>query len=360
MMKYIFSNFIGYKRSQIWGLVWLSLFNSITVLSQDIHFSQLTETQMFFNPASAGASPSDQRVALVYRNQWASISSSPFVTYGMSYDFSIKKRRWRDKHFGIGTVLFKDVAGDLNLSSFKGALLVSYHKRVSSNSYLSGGINLGVRQSSIDFGNAQWGNQYDGYGNNSNMASNEVFQNQSFTRFDAGVGVIWTMATRNSTISSNNAKYLRIGLSAYHLNQSNQSFSNLDTEKGGMTFRAYLMSSIGIYNTNYAIRPVFHYQRKFNNQEAMVGLMARARIKGRSHYTGYIKRFDLIFGGYYRFLYESLIPTLQMNFNSFTFGISYDVNISGLAMASRNRGGIEFMLKYAPLPKPNSSNFPRF
>ncbi|HIP36225.1 MAG TPA: type IX secretion system membrane protein PorP/SprF, partial [Crocinitomix sp.] len=80
----------------------------------------------------------------------------------------------------------------------------------------------------------------------------------------------------------------------------------------------------------------------------------------RSHYTGYIKRFDLIFGGYYRFLYESLIPTLQMNFNSFTFGISYDVNISGLAMASRNRGGIEFMLKYAPLPKPNSSNFPRF
>jgi len=43
-----------------------------------------------------------------------------------------------------------------------------------------------------------------------------------------------------------------------------------------------------------------------------------------------------------------------MELGSFTFGVSYDINVSGLTVASSGRGGIEFSLKFVN-PNPYGS-----
>jgi len=53
-------------------------------------------------------------------------------------------------------------------------------------------------------------------------------------------------------------------------------------------------------------------------------------------------------GSWLRFsnLTDAIIPYVGLDFNSFTLGLSYDVNISSLKTASQSMGGIEISLIY--------------
>ena len=43
---------------------------------------------------------------------------------------------------------------------------------------------------------------------------------------------------------------------------------------------------------------------------------------------------------------DAFYTTLLLNFASFSLGVSYDLNMSGLALASEGRGGMEMLLRY--------------
>ena len=43
---------------------------------------------------------------------------------------------------------------------------------------------------------------------------------------------------------------------------------------------------------------------------------------------------------------DAIIPVIQLELSKFTVGMSYDVNISKLAVASQARGGFELTLSY--------------
>jgi hypothetical protein len=60
-------------------------------------------------------------------------------------------------------------------------------------------------------------------------------------------------------------------------------------------------------------------------------------------------------GMYYRYK-DALIPVVKMDYYPFSMAFSYDINVSSLAVASRNRGGFEISLSYiAFVNKDNSS-----
>ena len=61
---------------------------------------------------------------------------------------------------------------------------------------------------------------------------------------------------------------------------------------------------------------------------------------------------SLALGGYYRFG-DAVIPTLEVQWSSFSIGFSYDVNLSHLTAASSGQGGFEVGLKYVSLGSPN-------
>ena len=78
--------------------------------------------------------------------------------------------------------------------------------------------------------------------------------------------------------------------------------------------------------------------------------MVRYRIKEGSKYTGFIKESAISFGGYYR-AGDALIPAFMLEIANFAVGISYDINVSGLKVATGSKGGIEISLRYL---NPNS------
>ncbi len=47
---------------------------------------------------------------------------------------------------------------------------------------------------------------------------------------------------------------------------------------------------------------------------------------------------------------DALIPYVGLEYSSFRFGLTYDINISDLKTASQSRGGVEISLIYVAKP----------
>jgi hypothetical protein len=43
---------------------------------------------------------------------------------------------------------------------------------------------------------------------------------------------------------------------------------------------------------------------------------------------------------------DAFYTTLFLNFSEFSLGLSYDLNMSGLSLATNGRGGMEMLLRY--------------
>ncbi len=339
-------------------LVGLAIISAVAT-AQDIHFSQLAHTPLYLSPAAAGASPADFRVSLHERSQWKSIGS-PYQTFGVALDGKLSKKSWRTRHFGVGLVLFNDKARSLKVNRFQGDLQLAFHQKLSLNSYLSAGILVGISQNSMDFSGAQWDNQYDGTGFNSSLSSGEVAVYKPFINVDAAAGLMYSYGTGAKTISSHNSKSFQIGASAYHLSKPKLSFYSTPKESYYMRFVVHGNGLFGINNTSWAVRPAFVYERKGKEQELVFGSLFRYQIKEKSHYTGFVNQFDFSFGAYYRCWSDAIIPMVYLDLANFGLGVSYDINVSKLATASRFRGGVEISLKFVtPNPyKPATSSFP--
>ena len=90
--------------------------------------------------------------------------------------------------------------------------------------------------------------------------------------------------------------------------------------------------------------------------------MVRYQIIEGSKYTGNIKETALSLGGYYR-NGDSFIPTILIEVANYALGISYDINVSGLAAVSKGRGGVEIALRFInpnPLKSSRSGSGPSF
>ena len=71
----------------------------------DPHFSQYYMHPHYLNPATTGVMGGDQRVATVFRNQWADITNA-FSTKGITADLATNK----NMNFGINVL--SQTAGD--------------------------------------------------------------------------------------------------------------------------------------------------------------------------------------------------------------------------------------------------------
>ena len=83
----------------------------INAWTQDIHWSQFNDNQLFQNPANAGNFYGDLRLIGNFKDQWRSVTV-PFSTFSFSIDKNIKK-------LGIGLLAFHDQVGDGKLSTIE-------------------------------------------------------------------------------------------------------------------------------------------------------------------------------------------------------------------------------------------------
>jgi len=310
--------------------------------SQDIHFSQFDMTPLLINPAQAG-SQTNLRAILNYKNQWSSVAD-PYRTYNFSFDLSLKKKKNVTGFSALGINLFSDKAGDASMGTFQGSLVYAYHVYLSDKSTLGGGLYGAFGQRSVNFGQLQWGSQYDGMSYNANLPSGELTGSDKFTYLDLGGGVHWKWSKNERYMTGNDQRTFNAGVAIFHLNSPKYSFYDTG-EKLHMKEVIYGNALIGISNTNFSVVPGFFYCKQGKANELFFGTMFRFQLKESAKITGFVKGSSISAGVFYRNK-DAIVTSLMYEFAQYAVGMSYDVNLSGLKTASSGLGGLEISLRF--------------
>lgn len=300
--------------------------------AQDIHFSQFYESTILRNPALTGIFHDDYKLSLQYRNQWSSISK-PFVTGQLSFETKIPVTQDGKDFFSAGILAYYDKAGSIEMKTLSVYPSVSFNKSLGdqNNSLLSVGFTGGYLQRSFDPAKMTVNNQYQNGAFDPYSPTNENIPRTNVNYWDVGAGV---------SFSSGAGEYSQIsyflGVSGYHFSKPKTSFYNNELIRlqmrwnvnGGLTYRM---------NENWGLMMQGNYSSQGKYTEVIIGGLLNWK-KPTERLSDPLFIFYL--GAFYR-VKDAVIPVLKMDYMRYSFGFSYDLNVSGLKAATNMRGGYE-------------------
>jgi type IX secretion system PorP/SprF family membrane protein len=318
--------------------------------AQDVHFTQFDMTPMIINPAFTGMFDGQVRVSGIYRTQWASVTV-PYVTYGAGVDLPLFIERNGD-YLAAGLQVYKDQAGDGNLSNFTGLASIAYHKffgNISNYSSDHGGSDLavglqaGYSQESIDLSKLYFGDEF----------NNGTFVQGSSHEYLVGLGNSVNYYIVNAGISfsqaaSNTFSYT-LGAAANNLNEPNNSLEKKFTSTTDLDMR-FTGEAGATWNAGerLSLRPGILFQSQASATELIVGNEFHYQLGSETGYENFSTAVFL--GGWYR-TGDAAMLTAGVELKGFRIGVSYDYNISSLNVSSNGNGGFEIAVRYiAPSP----------
>jgi type IX secretion system PorP/SprF family membrane protein len=315
---------------------------SLKLNAQDVHFSQLESTPLLHNPSFAGKSGGDIRAIVNYRTQWGSVTSSPFQSFGANMDMRFKNSRLNGSHLGGGISMYTDVAGASKMRTTLVNLTIAAHVKINSSSYLSAGLQGGFNQKSIDYNDLRFDSQFSGIGHNPELNSNEDLGSNSemSPTISGGLSYMWSDLF-DGTGASEGSKKINIGVAFHHYNGPRYYY--VSEEDLGVKFIANFNSSFGLSSSPWVIKPAAYISLQNKATDIVFGSLFKYGFSEGS--TSLNKSSSIAFGAYYR-VADSFIPTVQVQWDSFVMGLSYDINSSKLSEASSSRGGFEISLKF--------------
>ncbi len=152
----------------------LSFFCSLSIYSQDFHYTQYFQSPLGVNPALAGAFNGSYRINGVYRSQYFGISKD-FAGYSLNVDAPIVRGIRKQDWIGIGVRLESNEAGSVDQKLNMFGLGASYH------------LALNKKQTSVLSFGVQYGTGGYSYVTNPNgalAAQNLITGTQSMDEFD--------------------------------------------------------------------------------------------------------------------------------------------------------------------------------
>ncbi len=325
--------------------VCLAVLGSLTITAQDIHFSQFYMSPLNLNPALTGVMNCNIRLSGNYRNQWASVlKSNAFNTYTVSYDQRIPVGR--NDYFGIGGTFWGDKAGAVAFSTLEGKLSLSYSKKMGGGRYRSHylvlGAEGGVAQRSIDFLQAQWPSQNNGAGQfDPNAPSLENNLNVSnFLFADLGAGILWF-----SILDKDNSIYA--GAAYSHLNQADVSFYEDGFEPLYSKFVLHAGGEFMMSDRIGLVPGAFLFLQGPSRQLYLGSNLKFVLGSGRTDQAFQGGLFFRI-GNHYEKAntFDAVVWSIKFDYEDFTIGFSYDMNVSKLREASNGNGAFEFSMLY--------------
>ena len=322
------------------GLIALMVVIVGNVSAQDIHFSQFSSSPSTLNPASTGVYEGQFRVVYNFKDQWKSIAF-PYRTNSFSFDMPFAREFISKGAMAAGISVLADKAGDLKVGTTLINLSYSANKYLNRENNISVGLQGGFGQRAMK-GDAmlqQWDSEYDpnssdGYTNNANAGA--AIQNFSYGDFSAGL--LW---------SYKNKKFrAHAGAAFFHLNQPNQSSLGASAkEKLPAKIALHGGATIPIKNNALGVIPQVLILSQGPQFEGNVGALVKIRLQEPSRYTGEITETAVYIGGWYRFS-DAFILNARLDWMNFALGLSYDINISKINVATESRGGFEISLMY--------------
>ncbi len=318
---------------------------------QDIHLSQYYDSPLSINPAATGAFPGDYRLATNYKSQWKTISS-PYKTIAASADAKVHRFGVSKKSYAAaGISLFRDKAGKSNMGLTQVSFNAAYQQALSDHSSLAVGVQPSFAQRSLNTTDLKWDSQWDGNNYDPTLPP-EYGYNQNFIYFDIGTGVEYKYYN-----SQNKFKYI-LGVSSFHLHQPKQRYYP-EIDRLYRKYMGYTSAHIPLPKKPFIIIvPQLMYSMQGPYREILAGGQVRYVFGAdMSDDNVVLNTYTLLSsavqaGILYRFK-DAIVATASFEMHkSLSIGISYDLNISKLKVASELRGGMELSLVYKGfLPK---------
>ena len=297
----------------------LSTFHSAT--AQDQHFSMLDLDPMLFNPAYSGFFDGTARFGIVYRNQWASVSV-PFQTLSATAEVSLLRDRRGMSGLSAGIWLTADRAGTLSYGTTAASAILSWFKGLGNgDNIVSIAAEAGIGQTGF---NDEEIDMSDG--------------SESFARTRAlyptfGAGAAWYC-------QMSDVLYTKVGLSVRNINEPDISYTGLsDDARLSRRYNIYARAEWRA-TSSWGILPVVGYQRQEGFNELVYGCDVRWYLRDTP-------RDFLAFGaGLIGRHGDAMAVNLAVLWHEWTFGFSYDANLSQLAAASHTLGAFEIGVVY--------------
>jgi len=297
-----------------------------TTIAQDIHFSQFFQTPYALTPASIGQFDGQYRVGGVFRQQWRAVTT-PYRTFGLGGDMA---NAFGVDGLGAGAWLYNDRAGDSRMNTFHIDLGASWTERFGAahEHSLTGGLQLGITAISIDYSGLSFDNQYNGYYYDPSLATGETFARDALSHADVHLGGLYRY-------SPSRRELVQVGFGLFNLTRPRIGFFGSEGEPLDRRTSFHVLTQFPV-SAKVDVLPNFQYMAQGPHHELDLGGNVRYILTDR---YGVLRAVQ---GGVYWRADDAGYVYAGFERDDWTFGISYDVNFSGLVPASRNKGGIEF------------------
>lgn len=311
-----------------------------SVQAQDIHHTQYFATPLTLNPAMTGLTKFDTRVAMNYRAQWYSVSSTPYQTGVVSFDMATLKGKLPDGDaLGIGIVGAYDRSGAGALTNTTVGLSVAYHKAFGTEKQHT--ISLGAQgllvQKSISFDKLRFEDQLDPVTGEITRNSDETFPNKDLTYPDFNIGLMYS-----GRINEHGTAYA--GVAYHHLTRPVEQFlSGGEEHRIHSRINAYMGGSFDL-NENTVLYASAQYQTQASATEVMLGAAA-GFVLNPGHDREYKSNTVFYLGAWYRYG-DAICPYVGFEWTKFTLGVTYDVNASSFSAATGGQGAYELSLTF--------------
>lgn len=326
--------------------------------AQDIHYSQYWNAPFNTNPALTGVFRGDTRFTANYRSQWNTVPVE-YMTFTGAIDHKFPVRGERNGFFAGGFNFNYDQAGlsRLHLATF--GLNGSYTHKLSQGVFATAGASASFNQRGFKIQDLTFDNQYsDPRGQyDPGLPTGENFPNfnRIFADFGTGLNLRIQSVDAYGSLVDELAKRSRldIGVGLFHFNRPDQSFIKDMKAPLSMRLSPYMF---GVLMLGQDLDLVGNFSAQFQGTyKEMVGM---AGIK--YHFdTQPGKQAAVQLGVGYRFheISDAIIPGIELTYDRWMAGFTYDINISPFNVATNRRGGPEFSLRYIITKVPVLSTF---
>jgi type IX secretion system PorP/SprF family membrane protein len=319
-------------RNKYYILILISSLLSGKASAQDVHFSQFFESATLRNPALTGIYSGDYKLGVNYRNQWSSFAV-PFQTALFTAETKALLREATRDYLSFGLTALYDKAGSIDFTGTSIYAAVNYNKALGAESqtYLSVGLCGGYIQRSFDISKMRFANQFAGGSYNANAPTGENLNFAALHHWDASAGVSLSGAL------SRKANYY-IGLAGYHVSKPTESYFDETMIRLTTRWSANFGISARLGN-GFGLTAHANYQQQQPYQEVIGGLL----LSHGFHNIDNSRKVIVSAGCFYRFQ-DAIIPTLKMDYNTWSLTMSYDITLAGERMYLSGFGGYELSL----------------
>jgi len=340
-------------------LVLLVLWMASATRGQDVIYSQFHNAPILVSPGLTGVFNGDVRLSAIYANQWNTVPvNANSFTAGADMRFLGKKPR--KGFFAAGLLFHFDQGGFIGYYNTAVSGLGSYTHRLGRHIYGTVGVKAGMTHQGYNRERITLDEHYDPITGlpviSPGNGGVEDFPNQNATSLDLGAGfnLRIQMADNYELIDRKEERTVfDIGFGMFHLNRAPQSLTEVVEDPSAFRLSPYVFSTIQI-GRRFDLLANARIQFQEPHSQYMLGAGLRWHIS-----TDLGKQLALQVMVASRFqeqeVREAIIPMVEVHYNDFQLGFSYDANISDFTVATDGFGGPQISLSYIfkrvrPLP----------